>query len=92
MPRRIGAAIGQRLVRGVPAGAPLRESFLEATPVVTRGQSVMLRASRGSMAIEAAGRALEDGRTGDTIRVMNLASRRVLAGQVAADGAIDMGF
>jgi flagella basal body P-ring formation protein FlgA len=86
------AVIGQRLVRGVAAGAPLREAFLEAIPVVTRGQSVTLRASRGSLAIEAAGRALEDGRTGETIRVMNIATRRVLAGQVASDGAIDMGF
>lgn len=85
-------AIGQRLVRGVAAGAPLREAFLEAIPVVTRGQSVTLRASRGSLAIEAAGRALEDGKAGETIRVMNIATRRVLAGQVAPDGAVDMGF
>ncbi len=84
--------IGQRVVRSVAAGAPLRETMLRAVPFVRRGQAVRLRATRSGLEIEAAGRALEDGQPGAMIRVMNLASRRVLAGQVAADGSIEMGF
>lgn len=80
------------LTRSVSAGAVLRESWLAPPTAVERGQSVRLRAGRGGLAVEAAGRALEDGHTGELIRVMNLASRRVLSGRVVGSGAIEMDF
>ena len=61
-----------------------------AKPAVKRGQLVTLRLARGSLQIFARGKAREDGRTGDTIRVQNVDSRREVVGVVAGDGVVDV--
>ncbi|MCH2172749.1 flagellar basal body P-ring formation chaperone FlgA [Myxococcota bacterium] len=60
---------GQRLKRPVRVDQVLLESDLEPIPAVERGDEVLVTAKSGPVTIEARVVALEDGRSGDAIRV-----------------------
>lgn len=83
-------ALGLRAARGIAAGTALRAEMLEEAPAVLRGQLVRLRLVQGGLRIEGRGKARQDGRPGDVVRVQNVDSRRELVGRVAADGAVDV--
>jgi flagella basal body P-ring formation protein FlgA len=72
----------------VSAGAVWRESHVKPVPVVSRGQPVRLRIETGALWIEGPGQAREDGLAGDSIRVLNLTSRREVRGTVTAEGIV----
>jgi len=83
-------AVDLRVRRAVPAGDPLRRSWLDEAPRVRRGDRVKLRLVHGALRIEGAGRAEQDGREGEWIRVRNLGSKREVIGRVADDGVVDV--
>jgi len=62
--------------------------MLSAPKLVERGQRVMLSALRAGWNINMHGIALEDGRRGETIKVRNPVSQRVLEGIVIAPGQV----
>lgn len=66
------------LVRADPT--PLADSPTDYA--VRRGQSVVLVATAEGIRLSAPGRALKEGKTGDTIPVVNTATRRPLKGIV----------
>lgn len=86
------AIVGKRTRRRVPRGAAWREEWVEAAPLVSRGQPVRLRYASGALRIEATGVAREEGGVGDLVRVHNPASRRELRGRVAPDGSVHVAF
>jgi flagella basal body P-ring formation protein FlgA len=45
----------------------------------------------GALSITTDGRALDRAGVGELLRVMNLASRQIVTGSVAADGSIEVG-
>ena len=73
------------------AGRPVRKGDVGPAAVVERNQVVPLRFRRAGLVIQAEGRALARAGTGDWIRVMNLASRQTVTGQVMADGSVQLG-
>jgi flagella basal body P-ring formation protein FlgA len=91
-PLEPAAIVGKRTRRRVPRGAAWREEWVEAAPLVTRGQPVRLRYASGGLRIEATGVAREEGGAGDLVRVQNPASRRELRGRVAPDGSVHVAF
>ncbi len=72
-------------------GRAIRAADVGPPALVDRNQIVTLVYSVGGLGILTEGRALARGGLGDVIRVMNLSSRTVLAGRVAADGAVHVG-
>lgn len=88
-PKRL---VGRRTTRSVPAGAPWRSDLVRDAPAVTRGQVVRLELHHGALRIEATGKARDDGRAGDRVRVLNLDSRREVVGRVGDDGAVHVSF
>ncbi len=62
-------AIGQRAKRMIPAGAMIEADVLEQVPLVLRGQLVNVTSVSGSIRIITAGKATQEGRLGDVIRV-----------------------
>jgi flagellar basal body P-ring formation protein FlgA len=70
------------------AGRPIPLSALGPPALVERNQVVTLVFQRGGLEIRAEGRALGRGGEGDTIRIMNLASRNTVTGWVTGDGLI----
>jgi len=74
--------LGYVLKRAVPAGHTLDLRLLEAPRLVERGRRVRLIIAGQGINITMSGTALEDGALGETVRVRNPASRRVVEGIV----------
>ncbi|MFO1140170.1 MAG: flagellar basal body P-ring formation chaperone FlgA [Paracoccus sp. (in: a-proteobacteria)] len=87
-PNDVAQVIGQQLRVIVYEGRRIEASFLTAPQVVTRNQMVTLAYEKSALRIEAEGRALSAGSVGQTIRVMNTASRVTVSGRVAPDGTV----
>lgn len=81
-------AIGQEARIAIYAGRPIRAGDLGPPAVVQRNALVILRYEAHGLNIAAEGRALERGAAGDLVKVMNLASRAIVIGQVSDNGAV----
>jgi len=73
-------------------GQPILPNQLGAPALVERNQPVLVIFRRNSLTISADGRALSRGAAGDTVRVMNLASRNTVNGTVQPDGSVVVGM
>ena len=81
-------AIGLETRVAIYSGRPIRPEDLGPPALVERNQIVPLTFRRGGLTIQTEGRALERAGVGDTIRVMNLASKSTLMATVARDGSV----
>lgn len=87
---RLSQAVGKEARVALYAGRPLRAGDLGPPALVARNDTVMLIFSRNGLRITTEGRALDRAAAGETVRVMNLASRSTVTGRVRADGAIEV--
>jgi flagella basal body P-ring formation protein FlgA len=89
-----GAASDPALVIGLETsvalykGRPILIRQLGEPAIVERNGAVTLAYQTGGLMIITEGRALARGAAGDSIRVMNLASRTTLTGRIGADGTV----
>jgi len=70
------------------AGRPIRADDLIAPAIVKRNQIAPILFNNAGLSISTYGRVLDRGAAGDVVRVMNLASRSTLFGQVQENGSI----
>ncbi|WP_221800384.1 flagellar basal body P-ring formation chaperone FlgA [Oceanobacter mangrovi] len=78
----------QEYRRNLRAGTVLSPDMLRAAEVIQRGELVRIRLERGSIRIETRGEALSDGRIGETIRVRNLKSGKIISASVDQAGEV----
>ncbi len=81
-------AVGQQARITIYPGRPLHAADLGAPTLVARNEAVVLRFAVGGLSIVAEGRALDSGAEGESVRALNLASRNIVSGRVAADGSL----
>lgn len=81
-------AIGKEATRWLPAGAVLRTGDVAAPRLVRRGETVSVRVLSGGLTVATSGRALADGRAGESVRVLATATRRTLGGVVDGPGTV----
>ena len=81
-------ALGQKLRYPLGPGAVLNAGMLDVTPVIRRGQTVTIVSGAGGIEVRAQGEALADGNHGQTVRVRNHQTRRVMSGTVEAPGLV----
>lgn len=74
--------IGMSPRRGISAGEPITANDIVPAVVVHKGAIVTLRMVSGKLELQALGRAQEDGAMGETIRIMNIDSKRSIYGKV----------
>lgn len=74
--------VGMVVRRKIPMGTPLTKSLLDNKILIQRSDTVNIVVNVGGVEISAEGQALQDGREGQTIRVKNLVSGRILTGRV----------
>ena len=74
--------VGQTLRRPLQARTVVLPGMAAAPTLVARGERVALQAGGGRIAVQVEGEALADGALGETVRVRNLATRRVVQGTV----------
>lgn len=72
----LSQVVGQRAKRVIPAGAVIDAGVLEAVPLILRGQLVTLVSEVGGVRVVTAGKAAEDGRLGEVIRVRSTDRRQ----------------
>lgn len=87
---RITDVIGQEARVVLYAGRPIRLDEIGPPAIVSRNQIVGAVFIGNGIRIATEARSLERGGVGDFVRVMNLASRATLVGQVQEDGTIQI--
>lgn len=87
----IAAAAGLEAKVTLYPGRPILPSQLGPPALVERNQQVRMVFKDGPLAISTEGRTLDRGGFGARVRVMNLESRQIVSGAVAADGSIEVG-
>jgi flagella basal body P-ring formation protein FlgA len=83
-----GMAVGQEARVTLYAGRPIRLGDIASPAIIERNQVVPLSYDAGGLSILTEGRALARGGAGDFIRIMNLASRTTVTGQIQPDGTV----
>lgn len=83
----LGEVVGLETRKIIYAGRPIRYGDLGEPAIVERNQIIPLVFRRGSLEIRTEGRALERAGVGETIRVMNAASKSVVSARLAPDGS-----
>lgn len=86
--RDLRDVLGKEVVRPLAPGEPLTAAALSTPRVVRRGAPVTLLLDGQGFRIVAKGLAQEDGAVGESIRVLNRASRKELVGRVEDDGTV----
>ncbi|MCK1745509.1 flagellar basal body P-ring formation protein FlgA [Bradyrhizobium sp. 139] len=80
--------IGMQLRRPMRAGAPIRIADIVKPDFVQRDQSVTVIYQVPGIYLTTRGKALESGAEGDTVSVLNLQTKRTLAGVVTGRGQV----
>lgn len=88
----MGKLLGQTARQPITAGTPLSEAAVDKPIAVKRGAGVTIVARTGEMVVAASGRALQDGREGEIIRVQNLTSKRLLNARVVDANTVEVIF
>jgi len=79
-------------VRSLPANTELRAdmvSVAQSPVVIRRNETVVIRIERPGLVVTAVGTVLQEGRTGDHVKVRNADSSRVIVCKVNADGTVE---
>jgi len=81
---------GLKLARSLKTGDPLVSRAMLTPPMVHRGDMVKMVVRQGGMLLTAAGVAQSDGTEGQTIRVENSNSKKIVRGQVRGPGIVEV--
>jgi flagellar basal body P-ring formation protein FlgA len=82
--------VGQQAVRPLESGKAVNKLHVRVAPLVSRNQMVTLIYRRGGIELSGTAQALEDGQQGDSIRIVNPATRSTLTGTVKTDGVVEV--
>jgi flagella basal body P-ring formation protein FlgA len=83
-------AIGMQARRQLRAGSAIRTADLAKPDLVTRDQSVTLIYESAGLYLTVRGKAIEAGTQGDVVNVLNLQSKRTVAGTVVGRGQVSV--
>ena len=82
--------VGMRVRYPISAGEILTPKKLKSPLLIKRGEKVTILANTPNLQVRMQGKALTDGSRGQTIRVRNLSSNRVVEGVVARRGVVQI--
>lgn len=88
----IDQLVGSRAKRTLREGEILTEGCVEPTPVISRGDAVVMIAKRGCVVVRAFGIAQEQGAVGDVIKIKNIQSRKIVHGRVMDANTVQVLF
>jgi flagellar basal body P-ring formation protein FlgA len=85
-----GRAVGMQMRRGLRAGSLLKAADLGKPDLVQRDDNVTLIYEAAGIYLTARGKAVDNGTEGDTVTVLNLQSKRTIAGTVIGRGQVSI--
>ena len=86
-----GLALDRTARRALNPGRPILARDLKVTLAVARNDIVTLEARLGAISLRTRAKAIDGGAVGDTIRVQNIDSRRLLTGTIVEPGVVAVG-
>ncbi len=84
--------IGKEAKVSLRPGTIIRMSYVEMPVIVKRNQQVSIIAQDRYLVVRAKGKALENGRRGQVIRVMNVDSKKVIWAKVISPSEVEVTF
>lgn len=78
--------------RNIKSGQVLTPGILKAQKLVLRGQHVTIVAQNAGLNLRVKGKAMMDGQQGQTIKVKNLSSKKLIYAQVVSMGIVKVNF
>ena len=84
--------IGKKVKRGIKAGDTIGLGMVEEPPLVQKGDIVTVVAESKLLRVRMKGLAKESGCLGDTIRVVNISSKKEIAAQVTSASEVKVVF
>jgi flagella basal body P-ring formation protein FlgA len=91
-PGRTEEVAGRTLTRAVGAGTVITYPMIDSQQGVKRGEIVTIVCDNQRLMIRARGKAMENGKRGDVIRVRNIPSDREVVGRVTDSGTVAVEF
>jgi flagella basal body P-ring formation protein FlgA len=85
-------ASGKRAVRTIQPGQLLTSQMVESPPLVKKGDRVVIKAENQFISATTAGRVLEEGRSGDHVRVINIRSGKEIVATVRGPSMVEVSF
>lgn len=82
--------VGKEVQRTLRAGKPINAADVVEPALVTKGNLVTMTLTAPGLVLTGTGRALDDGRRGDPIKVMNVRSKRTIEGIVAGADLVEV--
>jgi len=76
--------------RNLSAGEPVALNLFSSAPIIQRGDPVIISVRKAGFRIEVRGEALDAGREGESIRVRNLQSKKVVQAVAVAPGRAEV--
>ena len=87
---RLAEVVGKQLRQPVLAGNVLVHSQIESPLLVRRGDPVTVISRTGALEVRASGEALTDGSDGDSVRVRNTLSKKMIQATVIGTGLVQV--
>ncbi len=84
----INELVGKAAKRGLRPGIPVRANSIQRQILVPRGSLVTIILKTPKMTITAQGKALDDGSDGDTIRITNTQSNKIIEAEVTGPARV----
>lgn len=84
--------VGMQARRALAPGHVVTATLVAPRTLIERGQIIMLHSGHDGLMVRMRGEALEDGALGESIRVRNLSSQRIVEGYVEATGTVRIPF
>ncbi len=85
-------AVGKSLTRSIVAGRPITQAMVSESELVKRGRRVTIVVEAGPLSATASGETKENAYIGDTVKVMNIESRRVVSGRLTDGNTVKVIF
>ncbi|MBN4056916.1 flagellar basal body P-ring formation protein FlgA [bacterium AH-315-J21] len=79
---------GMQFRRNARAGEIITAEMLEQVPDIEPGDEVLIKYVRGALVLNARGKALGKGVIGETVRVRNLSSKKIIAATISGVGVV----
>jgi len=84
------ALVGMEVMRPLRAGMPIMRDSLRQPPEAYKGKTVTITLTHPGMEITTSGKALQDGYTGDSIRVFSNLNQKVINATVVSPGVVSL--
>ncbi|MGB9716292.1 MAG: flagellar basal body P-ring formation chaperone FlgA [Thermodesulfovibrionales bacterium] len=88
----IDSVVGKTLTRSIIANVPVMDYMLASTPILKKGHKVNLIIESPSFIITTLGELKENAYVGDTVKVVNTASKKIISGLLIDESTVKVSF